>query len=172
MGYLKSGLFISLDGVIESPETWHFPYFNDQVGAVVGEMMSDNDAILLGRQTYDEFAGYWPNANPGDPTKGVMNGTRKYVVSTTITEATWQKRAPAGRGAWPNTGNRVPRGSPDSDLGRHRDVRGAEVGQAAERGDPHGQAGDRSALWRTRLAVDGAGLKPPASRPDAFAGVV
>ena len=39
MGYLKSGLFICLDGVIESPETWHFPYFNDQMGAVVGDMM-------------------------------------------------------------------------------------------------------------------------------------
>ena len=36
MGFIKSGLFISLDGVIESPETWHFPYFNDQMGAAVG----------------------------------------------------------------------------------------------------------------------------------------
>ena len=40
MGSIKSGLFISLDGVIESPETWHFPYFNDEMGAVVGELMS------------------------------------------------------------------------------------------------------------------------------------
>ena len=37
MGFIKSSLFISLDGVIEAPETWHFPYFNDQMGAVVGE---------------------------------------------------------------------------------------------------------------------------------------
>ena len=29
MGFIKSGLFISLDGGIEAPETWHFPYFND-----------------------------------------------------------------------------------------------------------------------------------------------
>ena len=57
MGYIKSGLFISLDGVIESPETWHFQYFNDEMGAAVGELMADNDAMLLGRQTYDEFAG-------------------------------------------------------------------------------------------------------------------
>ena len=40
MGYIKSGLFISLDGVIESPETWHFQYFNDEMGAVVGELMA------------------------------------------------------------------------------------------------------------------------------------
>lgn len=76
MGYIKSGLFISLDGVIESPETWHFPYFDEQMGAVVGELMSVNDATLLGRQTYDEFAGYWPNADPGDPMTGVMNGAQ------------------------------------------------------------------------------------------------
>jgi dihydrofolate reductase len=90
MGFIKSSLFISLDGVIESPETWHFPYFDDQMGAVVGEMMSDNDAILIGRHTYDAFASYWPNADPADPTTEVMNGTRKYVVSDTLTEPTWE----------------------------------------------------------------------------------
>ena len=74
MGFIKSSLFISLDGVIEAPETWHFPYFNDQMGAAVSEQMSDTDATLLGRQTYDEFAGYWPTADPGDPMTGVMNG--------------------------------------------------------------------------------------------------
>jgi dihydrofolate reductase len=90
MGFIKSSLFISLDGVIESPETWHFPYFDDQMGAVVGEMMSDNDAILIGRHTYDAFASYWPNADPADPTTEVMNGTRKYVVSNTLTEPRWE----------------------------------------------------------------------------------
>jgi dihydrofolate reductase len=90
MGFIKSSLFISLDGVIESPETWHFPYFDDQMGAVVGELMSGNDATLLGRQTYEEFAGYWPNADPDDPITEAMNGARKYVVSNTLTEATWE----------------------------------------------------------------------------------
>ena len=90
MGFIKSSLFISLDGVIESPETWHFPYFDDQMGAVVGEMMSDNDAILIGRHTYDAFASYWPNADPADPTTEVMNGTRKYVVSNTLTDPEWE----------------------------------------------------------------------------------
>ena len=90
MGFIKSSLFISLDGVIEAPETWHFPYFDDQMGAAVGELMSGNEATLIGRQTYDEFAAYWPNADPGDPTTEVMNGTRKYVVSNTLTDVTWQ----------------------------------------------------------------------------------
>ena len=90
MGYIKSGLFISLDGVIEAPETWHFPYFNDEMGAAVGGLMSGNDATLLGRHTYDEFAGYWPNADPEDDMTAVMNGARKYVVSTTLTDADWE----------------------------------------------------------------------------------
>ena len=90
MGFIKSNLFISLDGVIESPEAWHFPYFDDQMGAIVGEAMSGNDATLLGRQTYDEFAAYWPNADPADPITAQMNGARKYVVSSTLPEAAWE----------------------------------------------------------------------------------
>jgi dihydrofolate reductase len=90
MGYIKSSLFISLDGVIESPETWHFEYFNDEMGAAVGALMGGNDATQLGRQTYDEFAGYWPNACPNDPITGQMTGSRKYVVSNTLTDAGWE----------------------------------------------------------------------------------
>jgi dihydrofolate reductase len=90
MGSIKASLFISLDGVIESPETWHFEYFNDEMGAAVGALMAGNDATLLGRQTYDEFAGYWPNADPNDPITGQMNRSRKYVVSNTLTEAAWE----------------------------------------------------------------------------------
>ena len=90
MGFIKSGLFISLDGVVEKPETWHFPYFDDQMGAVVGRLMGESDATLLGRRTYDEFAAYWPGADPADPMTGAMNGARKYVVSTTLTDPAWQ----------------------------------------------------------------------------------
>src|SRR4051812_23879027 len=90
MGTIQSSLFISLDGVIESPETWHFEYFNDEMGEVVGAAMSATDATLLGRQTYDEFAAYWPNADPADPFTEQMNGARKYVVSSTLTEPNWQ----------------------------------------------------------------------------------
>lgn len=88
MGFVKSGLFISLDGVVEAPDSWHFPYFDDQMGAVVGDLM-DTDATLLGRRTYDEFAAYWPDADPGDPVTGVMNGARKYVVSNSLTDPGW-----------------------------------------------------------------------------------
>lgn len=90
MGSIKSSLFISLDGVIESPETWHFDYFDEEMGAAVGTMMSETDATLLGRQTYEEFAGYWPSADPDDPITAQMNGARKYVVSNTLADAAWE----------------------------------------------------------------------------------
>lgn len=90
MGSITSSLFISLDGVIESPEKWHFPYFNDEMGAVVGEQMGKADATLLGRQTYDEFASYWPQADPQDPFTQQMNGARKYVVSSSLENAEWE----------------------------------------------------------------------------------
>jgi len=89
MGFIKSGLFISLDGVIEAPETWHFPYFNDEMGAAVGQLMSEADATLLGRATYEAFASYWPQADPADEMTAAMNGGRKYVVSNTLTRADW-----------------------------------------------------------------------------------
>ena len=90
MGTIHSSLFISLDGVVESPETWHFDYFNDEMGAAVGAQMAATDATLLGRQTYEDFAGYWPTADPNDPFTEQMNGARKYVVSNTLTDAVWQ----------------------------------------------------------------------------------
>ncbi len=90
MGSINAGLFIALDGVIEAPQTWQDGYFNDEMGAAVGGMMAGNDAMLLGRQTYDEFAAYWPSADPGDPITAQMNGTPKYVVSTTLDKADWQ----------------------------------------------------------------------------------
>ena len=56
MRKIAAGLFISLDGVVESPEKWTGPYFNDQVGQAVGALMASNDAMLLGRTTYEGFA--------------------------------------------------------------------------------------------------------------------
>ena len=56
MRKIAAGLFISLDGVVESPEKWTGPYFNDQVGQAVGAMMASSDAMLLGGATYEGFA--------------------------------------------------------------------------------------------------------------------
>jgi dihydrofolate reductase len=90
MRKIMAGLFISLDGVVEAPETWHFPYFDDQMGAAVGEMMGATDTMLLGRQTYQEFAAYWPAADADDPTAAAMNGTPKLVASRTLDRVDWE----------------------------------------------------------------------------------
>jgi dihydrofolate reductase len=90
MRKITAGLFISLDGVIEAPETWHFPYFNDEMGAAVGGAMAESDTMLLGRRTYEEFASFWPNQGGDDPMVAQMNGTPKLVVSTTLDSVEWE----------------------------------------------------------------------------------
>lgn len=88
MTKIVAGLFVSLDGVVEAPEKWHFPYFNDEMGQVVADQMAEADAMLLGRHTYDGFAAFWPDQK--DEFADKMNGAKKYVVSTTVKEPSWQ----------------------------------------------------------------------------------
>jgi dihydrofolate reductase len=86
-----ASLFVSLDGVMEKPETWHFPYFNEEMGATIGQAMSSADAFLLGRRTYEEWAAYWPSQSPEEnPMAAAINGMPKYVASTTLDDVTWQ----------------------------------------------------------------------------------
>ena len=84
MRKIVAGLFISLDGVVESPDKWHFPYFDDKMGEAVGSQMAEADAMLLGRVTYQEFASYWPQQTADTPGADFMNGVQKYVVSSTL----------------------------------------------------------------------------------------
>jgi dihydrofolate reductase len=79
--------FVSLDGVMESPDKWHFPYFDEEMGQAVGEGFATSDAMLMGRVNYEEWAAYWPQQDPEEnPIAATMNGRRKYVVSTTLEE--------------------------------------------------------------------------------------
>jgi dihydrofolate reductase len=88
---LIASFFISLDGVVEAPQNWHFPYFNDEMGAVIGESMAASDAFLLGRRTYEEWAAFWPGQDSGEnPMAQTMNATPKFVVSTELAEVDWQ----------------------------------------------------------------------------------
>jgi dihydrofolate reductase len=90
MRKIVAGLFISLDGVIEAPEQWHFPYFNDEMGEAVGSQMAAADTMLLGRRTYEEFAGYWADKGSDVEFADVMNNTPKLVASTTLKAVEWQ----------------------------------------------------------------------------------
>jgi dihydrofolate reductase len=89
MRKIKSNFFISLDGVVESPDQWHFPYFDDDMGAAVGAGFATTDAILMGRVLYDEWAAYWPD-HADEPFGDVINSMKKYVVSDSLQAADWE----------------------------------------------------------------------------------
>ncbi len=89
MRKIIAGLFISLDGVVESPQNWQLPYFNDELGAAVGSLMAATDTMLLGRRTYQEFASFFADQT-GDANADRMNNTPKLVASTTLEKAEWQ----------------------------------------------------------------------------------
>src|SRR5215213_4423997 len=90
MRKIVSGLFISLDGVVEAADQWYLPYFNDEVDAVLDARMASTDTLLLGRRTYEEFAGYWPHQGSDVPSADQMNNTPKLVVSNTLDKVEWQ----------------------------------------------------------------------------------
>jgi dihydrofolate reductase len=100
MGKIEANFFISLDGVVESPDQWHFPYFNDEMGAVIDAGVSRYAAFLMGRTLYGEWSEYWPNeeaeAPPGEPEEpantfaSFINNIPKYVVSNSLGTATWK----------------------------------------------------------------------------------
>jgi dihydrofolate reductase len=87
MGKIVSNFFMSLDGVVESPDKWHMPYFNDEMGAAIGKGMETNRAFLMGRVLYEEWAGFWPQSD--DEFAGFINNHPKYVVSSSLRDATW-----------------------------------------------------------------------------------
>ena len=102
MGMLAVDLFITLDGVYQAPGGpeedpehgfeyggWQAPYLDDESGAVIGAGIDRLDALLLGRKTYDIFAGYWPDQGD-DPIAVKFNAVPKFVASRTLTDPTWQ----------------------------------------------------------------------------------
>ncbi|MFI0775403.1 dihydrofolate reductase family protein [Streptomyces sp. NPDC021212] len=94
MRKIIASLFISLDGVVEAPDQWHFPYFNDEMGAAVDATFSAADTLLLGRKTYDSFAGAWPEREAaGGEDAGFakkLGDARKIVVSRQDLSFTWR----------------------------------------------------------------------------------
>lgn len=89
MRKVRSWMFITLDGVVESPEKW--VRYNEEVGQAIDAEMQAADALLLGRRTYEVFAAAWPQRTAADdPGAPWMNETPKYVASTTLEAPEWQ----------------------------------------------------------------------------------
>ncbi len=82
MRRIVSNFFITLDGVVEAPNEWNMPYFDQQMGAVVQQGMSTSTALRIGRRNYDEWAAYWPEQDSADPIAATMNGIEKVLITS------------------------------------------------------------------------------------------
>jgi dihydrofolate reductase len=89
MGRITANFFISLDGVVERPDQWHFPYFDDEMAAVVGAGTENNAAFLMGRTLHDEWASYWPDST-NEPFASFINEAPKYVISGSMEGSQWE----------------------------------------------------------------------------------
>ena len=94
MRKITAGLFIALDGVVEAPDQWHFPYFNEEMGAAVAATLGAAETVLFGRKTYDSFAGAWPERETAGEEDAdfakTLGDARKIVVSKQKLEFTWR----------------------------------------------------------------------------------
>ena len=103
MGTLTIATFMTLDGIMQAPGGpdedrdggfehggWSFPYFSEDMGDVISGAFANAECFLLGRLTYEIFAGSWPNfPDTDDPVASALNRLPKYVVSTTLESADW-----------------------------------------------------------------------------------
>ena len=103
MGIIVANLFLTLDGVYQAPggreeDTegnfafggWQAPVSDDEAGASIADQISRMDALLLGRKTYDIFAGFWPTA-PEEEGSKPLNDATKYVASRGRPRLDWER---------------------------------------------------------------------------------
>jgi dihydrofolate reductase len=87
MRKIVNSTFVTLDGVVNHMEHWHFDFIDADLDALALEQLHDADAMLMGRNTYEVYAGAWPNRD-GEYAEGI-NALPKYVASTTLTDPAW-----------------------------------------------------------------------------------
>lgn len=100
MRKLVTSTFVTLDGVMQAPGGpeeddsggftsggWSVNYWDDTVSQAMTAIMAKHPDLLLGRKTYEIFAGYWPTST--EPGADALNNAKKYVVSTTLDTVDW-----------------------------------------------------------------------------------
>lgn len=82
--------YMTLDGVVEAPEQWQFPYLSDDVAETIQAQIQDAGDILLGRVTYDIFAASWPSRTHNEfGVADKLNSAPKWIVSSTLEKVDW-----------------------------------------------------------------------------------
>lgn len=95
MRKLVESTFVTLDGVINEPQNWGRPYWDDEHSGYSSKLLFAADALLLGRATYESFAQVWPGMG-GNPFGDRINEMPKYVASNTLQTATWNSSIISG----------------------------------------------------------------------------
>lgn len=91
MGKITVSMYVTLDGIMEEP-SWTAAYWDDELAQFQLGQLYGNDALLLGRVTYEGFAATWPTAEDRFGFADRMNGIPKYVVSKTLKRTEWNAR--------------------------------------------------------------------------------
>src|SRR6476620_9428773 len=93
---IVAGHFVSLDGVAEAPDRF-VTAWDDETDASGVELIATQDAVLLGRRTYDEWAEFWPTSDI-EPFASFINGVEKFVVTSTAPHELWSNTRVVDRG--------------------------------------------------------------------------
>ena len=97
MRKIVAGGLLSLDGVAEDPNRF-FTEWDDVVDATIPRMISTQDAVILGRRSYDEWVGFWPGSQI-EPFATFINGVAKHVATSTPLEPQWTNAHVIGAGS-------------------------------------------------------------------------
>ncbi len=88
MRRLTSGMFMSLDGVVDADDDWQFAYFDEELFERIGGAWQSSDAALMGRRSFEGYSALRAE-HPDSPMLGFLQGVERYVASTTLTETDW-----------------------------------------------------------------------------------
>lgn len=113
--------FMTLDGVVQDPQNWSFPYWNEETQKFKEAELEKTDALLLGRVTYEAFAAAWPSRKGMDWFATKFNTMPKYVVSKSLEKADWENSTIVRGDLGPEIRKLVASGR--GDLGVHGSVR-------------------------------------------------